>query len=86
MGDALVTQRERDRYLVIEVELRVHLDGLPVAHAVLVDATQQTGILLLIPRAVKVGTLHMATHTIPDIHTHGAYICALQLFLEVCNK
>ena len=46
-------------YLVVEVKVGVHLDGLPAAHTVLVHAAQQVRVVADVPGAVKVRRLYV---------------------------
>lgn len=55
-------------HLVCEVEVRVHLDHLPAAVTVLIDAYQEAGVILLPPLNVKVSCLWMAWNHVP-VHT-----------------
>lgn len=59
--------------LVGEVEVRVHLDHLPAAVTVLVDANEQVGVVFLPPFDVKVSCLRMARNGVPGQNVAGAF-------------
>lgn len=52
-------------YLVMQIELWIHLDLFPVAHAVLVYASQQVGVVSICPLAVKVSLLDLVAQCKP---------------------
>ena len=43
----------------MKLEVGVHLDGLPATHAVLVHATQQIGVVGVVPGTVEVRRFHV---------------------------
>lgn len=55
----------RHAYLISEFEVRVGLDQIPVAKAVLVDAEQQLNVILQIPVDIKVSYFHPARQLEP---------------------
>lgn len=53
-------------YLVGEVEIWIHLDHFPAAITILIDADEQTGVVLFTPLDVKMSCLGMAWDYIPE--------------------
>jgi len=51
--------------LVSEFKVRIRLDQIPVAKAVLIDTEQELHVLLQLPVEVKVGDLHSACQIEP---------------------
>lgn len=62
-------------HLVCEIEVRVHLDHLPAAIAILIDSYEEAGVVLLPPLNIKVCCLRVTWNHIP-VYTHEhKYIC-----------
>ena len=59
------------QYLIIEIQLVVHLNLFPVAHAEVVYALEEVGIFLHVPRTIPVYELGVEVYTEPTIHTRG---------------